>query len=1239
MSASYFDNEARLVDRLMSFLQASLNGVSSQNITFYCYVALLEAFSHSHGVWDAFKTRTDLDELHFILLVSHESDRLRELIAVNIENHCQHLSEYVRPTTPAADASATADVHAVNRKPSVEQDDFVSFYWTVLSNLLQHVSQHSKSCRPLFDLSIKVFRWHDERQRDEDILRGYISAWSELLLAHKYESCVGRSEIDFVVSGFAQLLRTAVQSLKSFKKPLNIENFAAEVFSKFLFPLASEDTTGPILPVLETKTRVELYDLITTLCEDAAVYKQMVNLNRRLLHDCAHDPDEMYLLGGSRDLRSETGYVGLENPQALCYMNSMMTQLFMDLKFRKFVFGAQGGTDDGLLKAMQELFATMQSSYGRSVDIKPFAHCVRGTDKKPINVAIQMDTEEFFRLLMDQLESELRNPEDKQQLRNFYGGRSVNQIKSKDCQHVSETTETLFNLPLEVKGKETLEDSLRAYVEGESLEGENKYKCEPCGGRLVNAVKRTCLQSVPDNLIVHLKRFDFDPFTMTRSKINDYFRFPPRINMSPYKVEYLSDPDQPIDDDFFELVGILVHAGGVEQGHYWSYIRVRPDHQGSARWIKFNDDTVTEQDLSKVESECYGGNGRHTSAYMLLYQRASSIDKDGPNILRAAQSLNPIAQMPQELEKRIATDNERHIREYCMFDHAHATFVRKLIPQMRTINKGVCSEDHALEKSVIEMAMEHMYEVIGRSQEAEELTKLTLDLKRATYPCTQCIKLTLDWISQHDHALADWFIYGHQADTFNPIGFQIGCFIMESLKELRSRDPAKYGLDCTQQDLELALEEGKDGALHGILNRLRSVVADLYHCPRGMDLMQRVWDVYFKFLQAIGEYGPHEMALLLDYGFLQTCLEICHVDSVPEMAQRYPQLRHTLSRKSRPSFVELTTLLTRMLACIDLDADLVPNEVERIRSYTDSEVQKFPFTHAERNLLYRWDKENSCLTVLNRCLETWEATAPNRAFAPGDIIKAMLSVEPSAGNLRAVHVTIQEGVELLMPAVGPPFVMGAVYYCWLCPKPKDAQAMIRDVVNCMVLEKQLLGEAFLSFISNLSTIRNDIWGHKHPDFFYVTVVDLAHLWAIRLMSFEDQEIQAHALKLTRNLITANIPTRPCHDKTFDTDAGLDARIRAAQDLVRCAYERMVVTQRELEVPRNYVDCLYSLVVDCHRYLRTLPTLYPETFSNSPDMDDLMRRCSLVEDLYKAWPESDYDSGKYSLTDELEQVRF
>lgn len=41
------------------------------------------------------------------------------------------------------------------------------------------------------------------------------------------------------------------------------------------------------------------------------------------------------------------------------------------------------------------------------------------------------------------------------------------------------------------------------------LEGDNAYKCEACNKK-VDTLKRSCLGRLPNTLILHLKRFEFN---------------------------------------------------------------------------------------------------------------------------------------------------------------------------------------------------------------------------------------------------------------------------------------------------------------------------------------------------------------------------------------------------------------------------------------------------------------------------------------------------------------------------------------------------------------------------------------------------------------------------------------------------------------------------------------------------------------------------------------------------------
>jgi hypothetical protein len=82
----------------------------------------------------------------------------------------------------------------------------------------------------------------------------------------------------------------------------------------------------------------------------------------------------------------------------------------------------------------------------------------------------------------------------------------------------------------------------------------------------------------------------------------------------------------------YSLVGIVVHMGSLESGHYYSYIKERglraavkalersggsdaaaaaavaaADPSWSGKWFEFNDSLVTDFDASRIPAECYGG--------------------------------------------------------------------------------------------------------------------------------------------------------------------------------------------------------------------------------------------------------------------------------------------------------------------------------------------------------------------------------------------------------------------------------------------------------------------------------------------------------------------------------------------------------------------------------------------------------------------------------------------------------
>jgi ubiquitin carboxyl-terminal hydrolase 34 len=477
-SAAYFSDHASFVNRLMKIVSVALDTPGSDTIVTEAYATILEAALHSRAVWESFTCHADLRRMHQVLLLAQPRQTVRENIARKIASIC------------GGDLPSTCPI---------TRPETASQFWIILSAILPEAAHHAGQSKQFFNVAELVFRANDEYDRNEDSLRSMLQQWSTLLLSHEHEEFPGRDQVDNFVSGLTKLILCCILSLKSFKKPVNAGPLMEQIFRKYLFVSSAEEQSassrGVTIPLLESHTRQEIYDLVLGLAEDRNTYNMLLQLTIDVeAEDVDADPILIgTLVDRSMEIRSSTGYVGLSNPRAICYMNSLLTQLFMNLNFRQYILGIsihEALGSQRLLFETQRLFAEMQNSFRKAVDPRNFATCVKSLDQMPIDIAVQMDADEFYNLLFDQWEGQLFKHEDKRKFRSFYGGQTMNQIKSRECEHVSERMEPFFAVQCEIAGKANLEESLQAFVQGDVMEGENKYKCESCGGKYVDAVKR-----------------------------------------------------------------------------------------------------------------------------------------------------------------------------------------------------------------------------------------------------------------------------------------------------------------------------------------------------------------------------------------------------------------------------------------------------------------------------------------------------------------------------------------------------------------------------------------------------------------------------------------------------------------------------------------------------------------------------------------------------------------------------
>ncbi|KAL8029537.1 hypothetical protein ABFX02_14G230900 [Erythranthe guttata] len=341
----------------------------------------------------------------------------------------------------------------------------------------------------------------------------------------------------------------------------------------------------------------------------------------------------------SYDSKKETGFVGLKNQGATCYMNSLLQTLYHIPYFRKAVYHMPTNVNDmpsaSISLALQSLFYKLQYS-GNSVATKELTKSF-GWDT--YDAFLQHDVQELNRVLCEKLEEKMKRTVVEGAIQQLFEGHHMNYIECINVDYKSSRKESFYDLQLDVKGCHDVYASFDQYVAVEHLDGDNKYQAEQHG--LQDAKKGVLFIDFPPVLQLHLKRFEYDYVRDIMIKINDRYEFPLQLDLDRENGKYLSpDADRTVRN-LYTLHSVLVHSGGVHGGHYYAFIRPTL----SSEWYKFDDERVTKEDMKMALEELYGGEEehlmqanpginnthfkftKHSNAYMLVYIRESDKDK------------------------------------------------------------------------------------------------------------------------------------------------------------------------------------------------------------------------------------------------------------------------------------------------------------------------------------------------------------------------------------------------------------------------------------------------------------------------------------------------------------------------------------------------------------------------------------------------------------------------------------
>ncbi|KAI3951352.1 hypothetical protein MKW92_031050 [Papaver armeniacum] len=323
------------------------------------------------------------------------------------------------------------------------------------------------------------------------------------------------------------------------------------------------------------------------------------------------------------DSRKETGFVGLTNQGATCYLNSLLQTLYHIPYFRKAVYNMPT-TENNLTSgssiplALQSLFYKLQCDKN-SVSTKDLTKSFGWNTQESF---MQRDVQELNRVLCEKLEDKMKETAVEGRIQHMFEGHHMNYIECINVDYKSTRKESFYDLQLDVKGCRDVYASFDKYVEVERLEGDNKYHADQQHG-LQDAKKGVLFTDFPPVLQLQLKRYEYDVMRDTMAKINDQYEFPLQLDLDREDGKYLSpDADRSVRN-LYTLHSVLVHSGGGNRGHYYAFIRPTLSEQ----WFKFNDERVTKEDTMWALEEQYGGEARYSNAYMLVYIRESDRDE------------------------------------------------------------------------------------------------------------------------------------------------------------------------------------------------------------------------------------------------------------------------------------------------------------------------------------------------------------------------------------------------------------------------------------------------------------------------------------------------------------------------------------------------------------------------------------------------------------------------------------
>lgn len=549
--------------------------------------------------------------------------------------------------------------------------------------------------------------------------------FKNLLFSHKsQENQFDDTEDTLQISylAFLEKIAKADDSISSQMNKQDKNELIGFIFKECLFVIKENNLLLNQARCKSKRSRFHAFELLKQLLKSDS--KQIIyflatciNSLSKLIPVFAHQN----LLNHDPGIKSHNGFVGIKNLGCVCYMIATLQQFYCSPVFRYGILMATDGKeftpsefkgnviDDNLFHQFQKMMAYLDISERKEYCPQDFCFSYKDYSGQPTNIMIQQDADEFLKVLLEKLENSLKNSPFAGVLNSVFLGKICNVIKCKSCGFEKTNEENFYNISLEVKKMNNIMESLDKLIEEEII---SDYMCDSCKKKC-DISKRALLKHLPNSLILSLKKMCFDLELLQNTKIHSRYDFPMNINLQKYMYKPTKKDDNteengdikietiPEDQCEYKLVGVVLHKGNSEFGHYTSLINAnrgdvhRPDIIED-KWFEFDDSKVSPFDLKKFEEECFGiaeeneyvtqmmssENMISKSAYLLFYEK---VKKDKIQFLFNADNID---------QKQLVLNHLKNPQDYEFSDNILSTSFYNMKQYIPEVHKTEIEEDN-----------------------------------------------------------------------------------------------------------------------------------------------------------------------------------------------------------------------------------------------------------------------------------------------------------------------------------------------------------------------------------------------------------------------------------------------------------------------------------------------------------------------------------------------------------------